>query len=146
MNLSRSNLVAVSVGAIVIVALLLSIQPVRDSTSATLRTASHLLSVHQAMTKDGLSGFLPGNHSRLGDGLWRKRFTSVTILPDMVIGAHSMTVAGARCGRSVVLLKDSEKNAWTVWRNVHIGRWLWRSKVGTIHEPRHAPSSGSSIP
>lgn len=97
-----------------------------------MRTASDLLAVHQAMTKDGLSGFLPGNHSRLGERLRRARFASVSILPDMVSGAYLIHVPGVRCGASILLLKDNATNSWTVWRDIQIGRRYWKSKIGTI--------------
>jgi hypothetical protein len=92
--------IVIAFGVFVIAALLFFILQGRAGTSARMRTAFDLLAVHQAMTKDGLSGFLPGNHSRLGERLRRKRFTSVSILPNMVSGTHSIHVPGVRCSTS----------------------------------------------
>jgi hypothetical protein len=135
MKASRYRPIAIAFGVFVIAALLFFILQGRAGTPATMLTASDLLAVHQAMTKDGVSGFLPGNHSRLGERLRRKRFTSVSILPSMVSGTHSIHVPVVRCSTSLLLLKDSGTSTWTVRRDIQIGRRYWKSKIGTTDEP-----------
>ncbi len=135
MNISWYRVIAIGFALFVVLALLVFVQQGCSGTSATMRTASDLLAVHQMMTKGGLSGFLPGNHSRLGERLRRKRFTSVSILPDMVSGTHSIHVPGVVSGTSILLMKDRGTNTWTVWRDFSFGRRYWKSKIGTIVEP-----------
>ncbi len=106
-----------------------------DRNSAAMNTASDLLIVQAAMNQEGLSGFLPGNSARLSERLRQKHFTSVSILPSMAIGAHSIDVFGISVGTSLVLLKETGTNTWIVWRDVRIGSINLKSKVGKLIGP-----------
>lgn len=139
MTLSRYRLVASLLGLFLALAPLVFLGLKVGSHSATMRTAAELHAVQQAMARDHLSGFLPGNHSRLSGNLRRKRFTSVSVLPIMVSATHSVHFPGFGLATSVVLLKDTETNTWTVWRDFKVGGHYWKRRAGTILEER--PSS-----
>jgi hypothetical protein len=134
MTLSRYRLVAILLGLFLAFVPLVFLGFKVGSRSATMRSASELHAVQQAMAKDHLSGFLPGNHSRLSESLRRKRFTSVSVLPTMVSATHSIRIPGIGLATSVVLLKDGETNTWTVWRDFKVGERYWKTRVGTILE------------
>ena len=134
-KLSPKRVQVVILALVVMSALLILGQRVRDRGPSGMRTAGELLAVHQRMAQAGISGFLPGDHANLGEGLRRKRFTSVTVLPDMVSGTHSVSVLGMRFGTSLVLFKESGTNVWTAWRDVHFGSRYWKTELGTLTAP-----------
>lgn len=138
MTLSRYRLVAISLGLFLVFASLVFLGFKVGSQSATMRTATELHAVQQAMAKEHLSGFLPGNHSRLSGNLRRKRFTSVSVLPTIVSATHSVRIPGVGLATSVLLLKDGETNTWSVWRDIKVGGRYWKTRVGTILEPGEA--------
>jgi hypothetical protein len=109
--------------------------------SETLRTASDLLAVQQAMSRDHLSGFLPGNHVRLTDRLLKKKFTSVSITPSLIMGSHSISVAGFRIGTHVVLIKENATNSWMVSQDLQLGSRSWKSPVGRLNEWEVGPTN-----
>lgn len=133
--LRKRSIAAIAAGLLVALVVLLLLERDRSWTSTTMRTALDLLSVHRSMTQEGLSGFLPGTSARLTQPLRHKRFSSVSILPNMVIGTHSADIHGLHVGSSILLLKDGATNTWTVWRELHIGGRNWKSKVGAMNEP-----------
>ncbi|MBL9134746.1 MAG: hypothetical protein JNK85_02710 [Verrucomicrobiales bacterium] len=137
MKIPRYLLVGIALAAVGLIALIfLSLTNSKrpEKTSETLRTASDLLAVQQAMGRDHLSGFLPGNHARLPDRLRRKKFTSVSIMPSLIIGSHSISVGGFKVGTHLVLLKDGPSNSWTVSQDVQLGSRSWKTPVGTLKD------------
>ncbi|MCC7376340.1 MAG: hypothetical protein IT581_16905 [Verrucomicrobiales bacterium] len=132
MKTPRYLLVGIALAAVVFLALLLVASKRPGKTSETLRTASELLSIQQSMSQNNLSGFLPGNHARLTERLKKKKFTSVIVLPNMIIGSHSMSVAGFIIGTHLILTKDSSSNHWVVSEDVQLGARYWRNQVGTL--------------
>ena len=132
MKTPRYLLVGIALAALAFIALVVVASKRPGNTSETLRTASDLLAVQHSMSQNHLSGFLPGNHARLTERLKKKKFTSVIVVPNMIIGAHSISVAGFTIGTQLVLTKDLSSNHWVVSEDVQLGTRYWKTPVGTL--------------
>ncbi len=113
--------------------------------SQNLRVARELLTVHAAMRRDSLAGFLPGTSPRLPEDLRRRRFTYVSVLPDMIMAGHGITAPAFRVGTSIDLVRSSTNaGKWTVSRTVMIGRRAWTSRIATMDALEETPTNSSA--
>ena len=83
-KISPRKWLLLAVALLIACALLFMVSSLSRRSSSALGIAPDLLAVHKDMTQDGLSGFLPGNHSRLPERIRAKRFKFVTVMPIMV--------------------------------------------------------------